>query len=176
MQLKVLCGLLHVHGHTLTPSPSPYPLFSPTHSSHFPLAAVDPHSVRLQNSSLWKFLRLLSQHSVQFASLRASQERPSSSSSDIYLDLDREDIRWLNVFSGVAISCVFLVWNLDSPLVSGLQTVPNCGLPKFSNVRLIFSPFLHHLVSCIFFLFQGHSKASFKLVSHVSTFCLHVTH
>ena len=122
----MLAGLLHVHGYTVTPSHPSLPLFSTTHSSHLPITAIDPHSVRSRH--LQPMVDCLCKPVVKFVASGFNLEKTSS--VVVCDDFDLDDIRWLNSLRGVAIACVCVVWNLDSPLVSCLQTIPRCGLPK----------------------------------------------
>lgn len=122
----MLAGLLHVHGHTVTPSHPPLPLFSTVQSSHLPITAIDPHSVH--SPRLLPMVQCLCKPVVKFVASGFNLEKTNSVIVCDNFDLD--DIRWLNSLRRVAIACVCVIWSLDSPLVAGLQTIPRCGLLK----------------------------------------------
>jgi hypothetical protein len=42
--------------------------------------------------------------------------------------LGAEDVEWLNSLAADSVIAVCMVWNLDSSLVTSLQSVPNSGL------------------------------------------------
>ena len=123
LELQLLVGLLHIHSYTLTPSHPPLPLFSPSSSPRLPLSPLDPTSVH--EPTLQPFVQCLCEPPVRFA-VKGPVPDPTVAS----LDLDQGDIDWLNTLSGGAVACVVVVWNLDTPLVKGLQTVPQCRLLK----------------------------------------------
>ena len=102
LDLQVLTGLLHVHGYTVTPSHPPLPLFSTTHSSHLPITAIDPHSVRSRH--LQPMVDCLCKPVVKFVASGFNLEKTSS--VVVCDDFDLDDIRWLNSLRGVAIACV----------------------------------------------------------------------
>lgn len=129
----MLAGLLHVHGYTITPSHSPLSLFS-VHSSRLPITAIDPHSVHSQH--LLQMVQCLCKPVVNFVSSGSGFNLERNNSTIVCDNFDSCDIQWLNSLRGVAIACVCIVWNLDSPLVSGLQTIPRCGLLKAPPVTV----------------------------------------
>ena len=133
-----------IHPHTLPHSPSPIlPL---------PLKAIDPHSVR--DKCLQPLIQSLREPVVKFV----ASGLPLEGCGLITVDLELDDISWLNSLNRVAISCVCVVWNLDSPLVSGLQTIPRCGLLKVapSRVSLCFHSFQLFTVESLLITYQPH--------------------
>ena len=49
---------------------------------------------------------------------------------NVHLDLEEEDVDWVNSLSVATIACVLVVWNLDSPLLTCLKSIPHSVLPK----------------------------------------------
>ena len=136
LELQILAGLLHVHGYTLTPSHTPLPLSSPFHSSPLPLTPLDPNCVR--DKHLWCLVECLCQPLVKFVGSGSGPRDGSSSRSTVALNLGQADIGWLNSLSGVAIACVCVLSNLDSPVMAGLQAIPRCGLRTPSGVSWLY--------------------------------------
>ena len=133
LELQILAGLLHIHGYTLTPSHTPLPLSSPLHSSPLPLTPLDPHSVH--DKRLRCHVQCLCKPAVKFVGSESNPRGGSSgTSSTVTLNLDQADIGWLNTLSGVAVACVCVLSNLDSPVMAGLQAIPRHGLRKPSRV------------------------------------------
>ena len=120
MQLRVLAGLLYVHGHVLTPSPFPHHLFSPENSPHLPLCAVRDWTPLTEKARA--ALAPLQRDHIKFVSSSTTLTTTVDERSVCAIDLEEEDIQWLELTP--AITCVCVVWNLDTPLESCHQTTP----------------------------------------------------
>lgn len=133
LELQVLVGVVNIHGYTVTSTHPPLPLFSPTTSPQVPIiVGLEPQSVDASYKSRPEVTSLFfSSSGVVFIPRNETRCLPGH----VNVDLDYSDIEWLNSLSGVVIASVCVVWNLDdSPLVAGLQTIPNSGLSWRSSV------------------------------------------
>ncbi|CAI8008208.1 Polynucleotide 5'-hydroxyl-kinase NOL9 [Geodia barretti] len=101
LELAVLTGTVEVHGFLLTSSHPPLPLFSPLNSPHLPILPSPSD---------------------------AEEEQMGAGFAGRGRGLGAEDVEWLNSLAADSVIAVCMVWNLDSLLVTSLQSVPNSGL------------------------------------------------
>ena len=107
LELAVLTGSVEVHGFLLTPSHPPLTLFSPLNSPHLPIVPSPASQGELLGAGL------------------AGEGR----------GLGADDVEWLKSLESVRAVCV--VWNLDSPHVTCLHSIPNSGLlPSCPDVNI----------------------------------------
>lgn len=99
LELSVVTGSVEIHGFLVTSSQPPLSLFSPLNSPRLPI---------LPSSS---------SHCQLGAGLAVKG-----------CGLGAEDEEWLNSLTLDSLLAVCVIWNLDSPLVTSLHSVPNSGL------------------------------------------------
>ena len=102
LELAVLTGTVEVHGFLLTSSHPPLPLFSPLNSPHLPILP-SPSDAK-------------------------EKEQMGAGFAGRGRGLRADDVEWLNSLAADSVIAVCMVWNLDSLLVTSLQSVPNSGL------------------------------------------------